>query len=187
MLASWVPRRGITSVLGWPRHLATQLGSGTKHGGAGQRLAQSPWATAAAAPAHSPMLPEARYPEQICMVLATTGRILTHEYRACNVRKLLSRARALMDEEHLRREDFEVQLPLLPLHFLSISHLLHHSFFQLFSPSPAFLDSIPSHHCDPPGRWRNTAQRRQRESLTPGTSKSTTKSFRLCAKLFAQA
>ena len=117
----------------------------------------------------------------------TTGRILTHEYRACNVRKLLSRARALMDEEHLRREDFEVQLPLLPLHFLSISHLLHHSFFQLFSPSPAFLDSIPSHHCDPPGRWRNTAQRRQRESVTPGTSKSTTKSFRLCAKLFAQA
>ena len=115
-------RRGITSVAGWPRHLATQLGSGTKHGGAGQRLAQSPWATAAAAPAHSQMLPEARYPEQICMVLATTGRILTHEYHACNVRKLLSRARALMDEEHLRREDFEVQLssPLRPL-FLTLS------------------------------------------------------------------
>ena len=81
------------------------------------------------------MLPEARYPEQICMVLATTGRILTHEYHACtpgriltheyhacNVRKLLSRARALMDEEHLRREDFEVQLssPLRPL-FLTLS------------------------------------------------------------------
>ena len=115
-------RRGITSVVGWPRHLATQLGSGTKHGGAGQRLAQSPWATAAAAPAHSQMLAEARYPEQICMVLATTGRILTHEYHACNVRKLLSRARALMDEEHLRREDFEVQLssPLRPL-FLTLS------------------------------------------------------------------
>ena len=64
--------RGITSVVGWPRYLATQLGSGTKHGGAGQRLAQSPWATAAAAPAQSPMLPEARYPEQNGMVLANT-------------------------------------------------------------------------------------------------------------------
>ena len=28
---------------------------------------------------------------------------MTHEYRACNVRKLLSRARALMDEEHRKR------------------------------------------------------------------------------------
>ena len=109
-------RRGITSVMGWPRHPVTQLGSGSKHGGAGQPLAQSPWTTAAAAPAHRPMLPEARYPEQIRMVLAntfTTGRMLTHEYRACNFRKLLSRARALLDEEHLRRQDFEVQLPLL--------------------------------------------------------------------------